>query len=731
MRAVAIQKRLFAVSPTPDRQAALTSPAAILAAIQAAGSLNIGAIVRLHWYDPEAATAWLTYARSPRFSRATIDALPSAEQNARVVELWDAFGRYWRALNVSPYGWARWRKLCETLWGYPSYADGQDGWLGKPNVPFMNGRWGGAWRQRAKAAVYNPSAPRGAYSPAYDRGETVSSHFFTSAGSQDFGATDVVFGTLEPYAIENAGNRPGQRGTLPDNNPSPTVEVHRVWQQRNGKILGGYPDALSRAYADRATAATSEVGPSPLSTLWRAFNFSEPPPNNPGRWDDWTIGFVLPDAAAGVQGGAAARHRRAASTDVLWTVPPLAWYHEMLLRPFPLPTGYGDSTVYPNLPATTTPSEAVLDYLAAQGPEATVREVMNDVMWRNRTMAVKNGIAEERLGSAAAQAELDNIREANTPSLVSSILSGVFTTAGGIVSLATGNKAGLAAGGMVSTAISLIDAADNDYEAVEMRRTDVFGRGMPALDTVAIVDDELGARAQITEAGLPSGAVGVGVALFINLGGNADALGAGPLSIAWMPHGGVVEVGTARSLPACRWTDADMTTWRCTIPTGPQWVRVASAEGEARIARTETSSIAPATLTWGAMFPEHRYAIAGLPQGTDVFVDGAPAMGTWTDAAMTVWEVFMPTGHHAVRLIPPGGAPVLVEVNAVGDRSAATWAQLVAVGNAQRVEAAQTTGGGMGWLLPLGVAAGAVAIFWATTQLDGRKTANPGKRRRR
>lgn len=725
---MAIQKRLFATSPNPATQAALSTQEAILAAIQATGSLSIGAIVRLHWYDPEAATAWLEYARSDRFSRAAIDALPSAEQNARVVELWDAFGRYWRCLNVSPYGWARFRRLCEAQWGYPSYALGQDGWLGKPNVPYMNGRWGGAWRQRAKAAIYNPTAPRGAYSPAYDRGAGISAHFFTSAGNQDFGATDIVLGTQEPYAIENAGNRPGQRGTLPDSAFAPTVEVHRVWMQRNGAIRGGYPDGLTRAYADTNTAATSEVGPAPLASLWQAFNFSEPPVNHPGRWDDWSVGFALPDAAAGVQGGALARHRRAASTDVLWTVPPLRWYWELLRGAYPLPTGYGDLSDYPNLPPVPTPTTSVLDYLARQSPEAIVREVMNDVMWRNRTMAEKNGVAEERLGSAAAQAELDNIREANTPSTVASILSGAFTAAGGIVSLATRNKAGLAAGGMVSTAIGLIDAADNEYEAVEARRTDVFGRGMPAMDTVAIVDDEAGARVQLLEAGRPGGAGGtLALPVFVSLGANADALGRGPLSVVGMPPYGGVEVGLSREVPPCAWTDASQTTWRCTIPTGPQWVRVTAPSGEARMARTETSSAAPASVEWARMYPEHRYAIRGLPPGTDVFVDGAPAMGTWADPGMGAWEVFLPVGPHAIRLVPPGGAPVLVEVRAEGARSEATWTGLVAAGNAQRIEAAR--GSSAGWWLAGGVTLAAVALFYATMRLDGRR-ANPGKRRR-
>lgn len=724
-----IQKRLFAVSPTPSVQAALTTPEAILAAIQSAQSLNIGAIVRLHWYDPDAATGWLNYARSDRFSRETINALPSLEQNARVVEMWDAFGRYWRALNVSPYGWARFRRLCEAQWGYPSYADGQDGWNGKPNIPYMNGRWGGAWRQRAKAAIYNPTGvPRGSYSPAFDRGDT-SAHFYTSRGNQDFGAHEIVFGTQEPYAIENAGGRPGQRGVLPDRSFAPTVEVHRVWMQRTGTIGGGYNDGLNRTYADANTTATSEVGPSTIANLWRIFNFSEPPPNNPGRWDDWTIGFALPDAAAGIQGGAGARHRRAGSTDVLWTVPPLVWYWELLRGVQSLPTGYGDSPTYPNEPPSPTPSMSVLDYLASKRPEAIVREVMNDVQWRNRAMAEKNGIAEAGLGNAAAMREIDNLREAATPSLATSIVSGIATLAGGVVTLGAGpiaGKAGLAAAGMVSTAARLVDSLDNAYEAMEMRRTDVFGRLMPALDTVAIVDDESGARVSITEAGTPSGGGG-SVALFISIGANADALGTGPLSIVGMPHGGQVEVGQAREVPVCRWTDDTMTTWRCTIPTGPQWVRVVSAEGEARLGRTETSNIAPASLTWSAMFREHRYGIAGLPQGTAVFVDGAPAMGTWTDASMGEWQVFMPQGSHDVRLVAPGAAPVLVTVRAEGDASRATWGALQTASVQQRQTAAGGSSVGM-WVAGV-VGVGALAIFLATVMLDGKPAPKRNPRR--
>lgn len=721
-----ITKRLFATSPTPAIQATLTTQEAILAAIQRAGSLNIGAIIRLHWWDPEGATAWLDYARSPRFSREAIDALPSLEQNARVVELWDAFGRYWRCLNVSPYGWARYRRLLEGLWGYPSYADGQDGWLGKLNTPYMNGRWGGAWRQRAHAAIYAPPAPQGNYSPAFGGNRSA---FYTGNNNPEFGPTDVVFGTLDPYAIENAGNRPTERGTLPDRNFAPTVEVHRIWMQRTGAISGGYPRGLDRTYADTALVRPFART---LAEAWHTFNFSQPPTPNPGRWDDWTVGFALPNAGTlgnAMQWGAINRTQRASSTDVQWTVVPLLWYWEILRAAYPLTRGYGER-------ATDPVTSSLLDYLANAGPDAVVNEVMADVAARNSAMADQQGFPLDRLGGAAELAEIDRQRRAAQPSTTTAILNGILTSGGGVVSLLTASRAPLAVAGAVSAAVNLLVTADDGYSAAEMRRTDVFGRLMPTLDTVGIVDSETSARQLIADTGLPSGATGGGG---MALGGSVlltalfGAGSGGLLTVVDMPHNGQVEVGQAREVPACRWADPALTRWQCTIPGGPQWVRVTSATGEARLARAEAGPFAPATVTWGAMYPEHRYIVQGLPPGADVFVDGTPAMGTWMDAGMTAWAVLLPTGPHAIRMIPPGGAPVLVEVMAQGAESAATWGQLVAAGAQQRQTAAQAATGGSVWpWLALAVALGAGGLFYATTQVSGGKRANPsGKRRRK
>ena len=255
---------------------------------------------------------------------------------------------------------------------------------------------------------------------------------------------------------------------------------------------------------------------------------------------------------------------------------------------------------------------------------------------------------------------------------------------------------------------------------------------MPTIDTVGIVDSEGGAQYMLTHIGTPSGgSSGGGTGANAFLGGliGLAVLNSGPLTIANMPHGGTVEIGVDRDEPTCRWTDDALTQWRCTIPTGPQWVRVLSPTGEVRLARTETSNIAPATIAWESMFPEHHYVIQGLPPGTAVFVDGAPAVGTWDSDAQQAWHVFMPQGSHAVRLVPPTGAVALVTVQAQGPMSSATWASLQTLSVQQRQTA---EGGGNGWVLPVVVTLGAAAILWATLKTDGRPTKerNPSRRRR-
>ena len=64
-----------------------------------------------HIFDPELAVAWLERAR--KLTPAQIDALPPQQQFEAVRDMWAAFGQYWKALNVCPQGWAKYREAWE------------------------------------------------------------------------------------------------------------------------------------------------------------------------------------------------------------------------------------------------------------------------------------------------------------------------------------------------------------------------------------------------------------------------------------------------------------------------------------------------------------------------------------------------------------------------------------------------------------------------------------------
>lgn len=734
MRRVTTQHRLFAASITPAVHATLTTQEAIVAAAVAAGGVGrVPAHIRSHWYDPDAAARWLAVCREEKFSVAAINALPPEQQNARVIELWTAFGRFWRAMNVCPYGWARWRRLCERAWGYPSYDNG--GWLGRINTPYYNGQYGGVWRQRAHATIYTPPEPKAQYSTAF--GRSTSSRFFTSQDNPEFGPTDVVFGDHGSYAIENAGSRPTTAGALPNSAFAPTAEVHRVWMQRNGALMGGYPRGL-----DQPAARATPTDGANLDVMWQTYTFAATPRAG-ANYLDWNYGFAIPDVGDAVK-AAKDEWQRSAHTDVQWTNVPLRWYYDMLRTPVTaefggLASGPDDRLVDPA--STSVRPMSVIDYLSSKSIDEIVREVLLDVVQRNQAMQNGTGRDLATLTSAAMmdelrrqQEELRGIQSVN--GIIQMAASGIGAAIGAPLG-AGGIAAGLSVGGGIGQAASLLNSLISAGGAVENRRVDTFGRLFPPLETLAIVE---GSDAFTTmmqgetspETGVSIGGGSTSVFSSIALVGLA-ALTTGVFRIVGMPRGGNVEIGTERTATPCSWTDATETVWRCSAPLGgPFWLRVEDAAGNARMALTGVSLGTPTDIPWATMFPQHDYRITGLPPMTAVFVDGAPAMGTWTDATQQEWRVFMPQGRHDVRLVPPTGAPVLASVEATGAESLASWAQLQTIAAQQRQTAVQAPSSNTGLWLALAVALGAGVLFVATTQTDGStKRENPRRRRLR
>lgn len=753
-----IEKRLFAAAVNADIHAALSTPEAIVAAAVAEGSVSrLRAHIRLHWFDRTKAAAWLAECASPRFSAEAINVLPPADQNARVIELWTAFGNFWQSLNVCPYGWARWRRLCEKAWGYPSYAPTADGWKGKRNQPLYNGAYGGQWRDAAHNAIYRPIAPQAAHSVAY--GSSNSSVFWTGNGNPNFGPTDVIFGDPSVYAEENAGGRPGTSNFFTGSAFAPTVEVHRIWMQRNGSIYGGYPNGLNQSGAQ--TSASGLNGN--LDAYWRGYNFTpgNPAPINSGNVYDWNTGFVLPDPRGtniarqtpNATGDGGAWEHRAMSLDVQWTFVPLRQYWSLLRDPIgpalgQLMTGPDDrDATHGGDPASTEAHPmSVIDYLRSKTIDEIIREVFLDVVIRNDTMARMTFQSLDQLVTAGEREDLRRQQEAQQGNSTINAIVGVASLAvGGLVSTALTPAAGLAIGG-AATQVGRFFAMFGASHGIEDRRTDIFGRLFPLLESLAISESEESVTTSLALIDMPNrsrtgpsvietATIALGVPLTMEL---PEAVMAslqlnssthGIFRIIGMPPAGQIEMGQDRRAPSCRWEGNAQDVYSCGAPFGGNfWLRITSPAGETRIARTGVAQGTPTDVTWASMFREHHYAIAGLPPNTAVFVDGAPAMGTWSDAAMSEWQVFMPQGPHDVRLVAPGMAPVLVTVNAQGDASHATWAALQTAGVQQRQTAEGGSGVGM-WVAGV-VGLGAVAIFLATVMLDGKPAPKRNPRRK-
>lgn len=756
-----INKRLFAVSTESVVHDRLTTEPDIIAEIiSAGGPRNVDAHIRLHKYDRFAANAWLRYLSDERFSEATINALSPDDQNNRVVEMWDAYGRFWQTLNICPYSFARFRRLCEKKWGYQSYDGGGEGFVGKLNIPYMNGNTAivGEWRRLIHTITYTPEAlganpsEKGRWSPAWG-GER--SGFWTGNDNPDFDPKQVIFGDPQSYAYENAGARPDETNSLPENAFAPTVEVHRIWMQRNGKLNGSYPNGLNASFAASARFQTSAYNLSSISfaEAWRRFRFQDPRTYRAGQqWNDWNNGFTVPDARqyATTERGMA----RAQSTDVQWSIPPLKWYWELLRGRQTLTRGARGGAGEAEFEGS------IIEYLSSKTPEDIIREVMLDVVQRNVAMKRDTGRTLQDLAAGGEFDELKRMQDnAQSTAQINSFIAAGGGLLGGVLTAALG-PAGGAVAGTVTAAAKLLTTVITQYEYIEARRTDIFGRLTPTLDTVSIEDGNDAVRDLTGVAGLPPGVqrpadrpsirgalneilldrgLTMDISSLVESGALVERQG-GRLRIIGMPPSGRIEVGpTRRAATGGRWEADGQTVYVVDIPLGgPLYVRITSPSGETRIAKTEAAATQSVDLTWANMFGEHQFEVTAFPPGGHVFVDGIESMGTWKDAAMTAWLVFMPQGNRDLRLVPPTGDAVVTSVAATGPTSVGSWTALSSVGLQQRAEAAAALAAeearkkrAKQLMIAGGVGLAAIVVVGGIALIRRKPQANPGRRRRR
>lgn len=219
-----------------------------------------------HVMDPELATQWLK--RAMKVTPAEIGALPPARQLTVIAEMWGAFGQYWKAMNIAPQGWAKYRAAWE-YYARPANAqivlrDGRGmSWPRPSTVPLWprrDGQWYpedapkylGPWRWEAILANEQWGQARTGHT-RLDANVTVRfgsvAHYrerFNDNGSAQWGAPvpyapvggDGRFWACQDWVIYGGLDQPtgiADPGTC----FAPTGEVHAFWIDNAGMMSGG------------------------------------------------------------------------------------------------------------------------------------------------------------------------------------------------------------------------------------------------------------------------------------------------------------------------------------------------------------------------------------------------------------------------------------------------------------------------------------------------------------
>lgn len=219
-----------------------------------------------HVMDPELATQWLK--RAMKVTPAQIGALPPAEQFTAIAEMWASFGQYWKAMNIAPQGWAKYRAAWE-YYARPANAqivlkDGAGLSWPRPSTvplwPYQSGQWYpenapkylGPWRWEAILANEQWGQARTGHT-RLDANVTVRfgsianyKERFNDNGSAQWGVPvpyGPVGGSGRTWACQDwvmfGGLDQPPLISDPGTCFAPTGEVHAFWIDNAGMMSGG------------------------------------------------------------------------------------------------------------------------------------------------------------------------------------------------------------------------------------------------------------------------------------------------------------------------------------------------------------------------------------------------------------------------------------------------------------------------------------------------------------
>ncbi len=586
----------------------------------------------IHFANVELALGYLRRAQalSPQFINGLTT--PAAQKNA-VIDLWRNLASFFRAMNVRPWGWAKYRERIETQIGQWSGAGITHPVIGQsihdtprneinPPLDAQGGLPRGLFLRRptrldVSAYARDTTRPGDSCSVSVTaaqcatgtwpgdgagawRDETI--RRFRAIYGGDFGqnALRVRFGTRDVIA-DGARTEGGKKlvtaciavGSETGATPcvGATGDVHRVWIT-NAALLGGgvnYPEEpLEAGWAQNHDCVARSI----VNGMVDGPDLVRGPPGF-----NWVCGAASPPynnltlAWRAVKGPSG--HTRRWWQPWLSYLAPMLWY-ELLLWP-------------------------IVQYLASINPLQLVYEMQIDSLGKNMWTAIACGRDVAGLASVGimdGQATLAKIRQRS---------SGIAMAQGGATTVAS--LINPVAGAVVALLSGLYNLYDENMESDPLYKLDCFGRVEPAVETLAI---EAAAR--------PSDAPDV-----------ARMIAAGAPPIAGVDS---YEAPTAASV------SRSVTIMGQGTPVGrASFSWLSNPASYAALAGSRTQSQSESSQKF--VEPDEAIVrIVGMPQGGGVYLDGSstPIDGQWeagTDA--TVWVVPVPYGAHTLAVRSPDG----------------------------------------------------------------------------
>jgi hypothetical protein len=552
--------KLYGASTLPTKHAALAAREAIVAELRrtdtdANGRTREGTALVAHAADFDYARAWL--ARAAEIARA-VEARRVTDGAAFVItddenaSLWQAIGNFFRAINVCPYGWKRFRWRMEDLLGGPRNRDERasasldvsgispaesEAHLGGPatadssggggirwlhhyqaggifdgsNGPWRwytdrNMRWDepgdivehapGIWRRAVIAKILGLNAEAVA---AMERPNTTRGRNGPSAqGTQVYFGYPGDIGAVPPGVNGGTAVLRGIPVSISQLQRLPTGESHRTWLFNDGSVFRQPGSEENTPYNDLRVVRLPAEG----------FRGSDRGTGDRGYQEFMSVWNALRASTVSDPSNAAALRtiRMAPLADLSFSVTHYSGEGasveddlvSLQVCPVIAPVEWYWQVFTAPVEGLRAPGDSadisLLDYLIAVGPNEMIREILRDVVDRNLQMLNKRNIqTEAALFGASRLAEAQSLGAAATSQIAADAQESRVAQASVGVATATATAinpiAGVIVGGVGLITLAAVNAAQRS-DVTHWVYTDVFGRAMPTWEQFAIHDSK-------------------------------------------------------------------------------------------------------------------------------------------------------------------------------------------------------------------------------------------------